>query len=215
MVAVALLASGTSIFAANAASRIPSVWAPAASLAALWVGLLTAVAYSSMRARPAGLLRFRWIDILWGVAAGLAFRAVQGWGSAANAMPFPAAPDGARMLELQWWMTEILPAALIGPVIEEFFFRAVILVAMYQMFRRSLGYGAASATAILASAGGFVLLHTLLAPLNLSDALQLFILGAGTAVIVLLTGRIWAAVIAHIVYNVTFLGLMIVGTALS
>ncbi len=212
VLAVALVAGGLAVIAAGLLSRVPVAWASLASVASLWGLLLVAVIYAFMRGRPAGLLRLRGTDVLWGVTLGLVFRLVQGWMSLADTKPFPIFPGGGASDGHRGWAFEAVGTALVGPIVEEFFFRAVVLVAVYQIFRRSLGYSAAGVTAILSSAGGFVLLHAFFSPLALTDALQFFIVGAATAVLVIMTGRLWAAVFAHVVYNVSFLVLAFLGT---
>ncbi|MCJ1706815.1 CPBP family intramembrane glutamic endopeptidase [Microbacterium sp. VKM Ac-2923] len=215
VLAVALVAGGLSVMAAGVLSRFQVAWAASASIASLWGFLLVAVIYAFVRGRPAGLFRFRGTDVLWGVAVGLALRAVQGWVSAADTKPFPVLPGEGGSEAYRGWAVQVVPTTLVGPIVEELFFRAVVLVTVYQIFRRSLGYVAASVTAILSSAGGFVLLHTFFSPLALTDALQLFLVGAAAAVLVIMTGRLWAAMLAHLVYNVSFLVLVVVGTALG
>jgi len=51
--------------------------------------------------------------------------------------------------------------------------------------------------------------------MSLIDGVLLFTVGAVCSLTVLLTGRIWGAVLIHIVYNASFLALVIVGTALK
>ncbi len=100
-------------------------------------------------------------------------------------------------------------------MLEEFFFRAVILVTAYRLLRRSVGSLAGGMSAALISAGTFVLVHQAFAPLPLAAAFQLSLLGIVCAAVVLSTGRIWGAVLAHVVYNVTFLGLGVMGSLLA
>ncbi|MDF2045933.1 CPBP family intramembrane metalloprotease [Microbacterium sp. Kw_RZR3] len=119
------------------------------------------------------------------------------------------------MLPPDWWLTTATSAGVIAPVVEEFFFRAVVLVATYQLLRRSTGAPAAAVTSALVSAGGFVLLHAAFSAEGLTDGIQLFIVGATCSALVLLTGRIWGAVVVHIAYNVSFLALVVLGSVLQ
>jgi len=174
-----------------------------------------AVIYALSRARPAGLLRLRAIDLLWGIGVGLGLRALQGWLAGVNLSAFPtiATLDGSS--GIAWMFTVAVPAVFVAPVLEEFFFRAVVLVGVYQLFRRAVGIGAAATTAVLTSAGAFVLLHAVGGVLALQDGIQLFVVGCACAVLVIVTGRIWGAVLAHVVYNATYIALLVVGSALS
>ncbi len=195
-------------------ARVTAPWAPTVSLLALWAGLLGAVVWAFVRARPAGILTFRPTDLVWGLGVGLGLRLVQGLLSDANSAPFPASASFFGLLSVGN-AGDIFAAGFAGPVIEEFFFRAVLLVALYQLFRRSLGHVAAGVTATLASAGAFICLHAAFGALSLSDGLQLFLVGVACSGLVIMTGRIWGAVLAHIVYNFSFVLLGVLGTALT
>ncbi|WP_396653694.1 type II CAAX prenyl endopeptidase Rce1 family protein [Microbacterium sp. PRF11] len=114
-----------------------------------------------------------------------------------------------------WWLDALLPAVAVGPVLEEFVFRAVVLVAVYQVLRRPIGSRSAGLTALLASTGGFVILHAAFASLSLADAMSFVLVGAACSGIVLYTGRIWGAVFAHMCYNGLYLLLASAGTILA
>lgn len=173
------------------------------------------VIFALTRSIPAGLLRFRPIDLMWGAGLGVGLRLLQGWMEGIESSAFPTVVTLDGSLPQTWWFTTALPAGVVAPVLEEFFFRAVVLVAVYQLFRRSVGLVAASLTALLASAGGFVLLHSAFEALTLTGGVQLFAVGVTCSLTVLLTGRIWGAVCIHAVYNVTFLALALLGTLLT
>lgn len=181
------------------------------SLWLTWLGLASAVVYAFTRGRPAGLLRFRPIDFIYAIGLGVGLRLLQGVVGGANSKTFPTPFSPARGEFLSWLWGEFIPAGVGGPVVEETFFRAVVLVVIFQALRRSLGSLSAGATALLFSAGTFVLLHCAFAPVALDEGLMLFVLGSTSAALVLLTGRIWGAVCLHIVYNVTFLLISMAG----
>lgn len=211
VLAVALVCAGAGVIGGALVARIVAPWSPMVSSLVLWAGLLVAVAYAFSRGRPAGLLRFRPVDLLWGVVFGVALRLLYGWLQGVGAgFPTVAAIDGR--VPVSWWLTDAVPGALVAPLVEEFFFRAVVLVCVYQLLRRGLGGVAAGMTALLVSAGGFVLMHSVAGALSLSDGAQLFTVGATCALLVLLTGRIWGAVVTHVVYNATYLALALIGT---
>ncbi|BDV29789.1 CPBP family intramembrane glutamic endopeptidase [Microbacterium terricola] len=189
-------------------------WSSLASTLALWIGMLVPIVMAFSRSRPVGLLRLRPLDLLYGVALGVFLRLFQGWVAtmADGGAPFPtfATMDGA--LPSSWFWREALPAGVIAPVIEEFFFRAVILVAMYTVLRRGFGKMTAGLAAALVSTALFVVLHTVSGTLGIDAVVSLGAVGLTCAALVLLTGRIWAAVIVHVVYNSMYLLLGLVGT---
>lgn len=189
-----------------------SPWAPVASLLPLWLGLAAPTALFFARARPKGLLRWRVTDLVWGLGLGLALRLVQGVLEGADLQPFPTVQNVGGPFSSRWWLEQVVASGVVAPVAEEFFFRAVILVTIYRLLRRNVGAVAAGAAALLCSAGAFVLLHEAFALLSVVAAIQLFLLGAVCAALVLLTGRIWGAVLVHVVYNATFIGLSVIGT---
>ncbi|WP_295844826.1 CPBP family intramembrane metalloprotease [uncultured Microbacterium sp.] len=214
MLLAAAVGGGIGVLAAVLVARISALWAPTVSLLALWAGLLGAVVWAFVRARPAGILTFRPTDLVWGLGVGLGLRLLQGLSSGANSAPFPSSTSFSGILPVGD-VPDVFTAGFAGPVIEEFFFRAVLLIALYQLFRRSLGHVAAGVTAIFTSAGAFICLHAAFGALTLSGGLQLFLVGVACSGLVIMTGRIWGAVLAHIVYNVSFVLLGVLGTALA
>lgn len=179
----------------------------------LSIGLMAGVLSAFRRARPAGLLVFRPLDILWGLSFGLLLRLLQGISSSANELPFPTTIFERGQADMRFWVGEVVLPGLVGPVAEEFFFRAVLLLAVYQALRRSIGRLAAATTATLVSAGCFVMLHSVFANLSFQQSLQLVLVGLTGSLLVLLTGRVWPAVGAHLVYNLSYIGVVALGTA--
>lgn len=183
------------------------------SLVTFWMGMTVGIIFAFARARPAGLLRITPSDVLWGVSCGLALRIVQGWVSTPQAFPSTGYPGSS--VPMEWWVSTFVPATVVAPIVEEFFFRALVLVAVYQLLRRTVGGLAAGTTALLVSAGLFVIAHAIFTGLSSSESLQLMFVGAVCAALVLLTGRIWTAVVAHLSFNLAFLLLSVAGTVLS
>ena len=211
---VALVAVGIGLVASTVLAGLGSALASPLSSVALWVAMSGAVGFAFARARPNGLLRFRAIDLLWGVGFGVCLRVLQGWMSGSDARSFPSALAIDGILPAEWWSATATSAGLVAPLVEEFFFRAVILVTVYALLRRSAGSLAAAVTSVLVSAGGFVLLHAAFSVVGLPDGIQLFTFGAVCSALVLLTGRIWGAVVIHISYNASFLLLVVLGSLL-
>lgn len=216
LLAVALISVGVALLAGT---LIDTLWeSPLAAIAALgvvWIGMLVPVVWAFTRSRPIGLLRMRWLDLLYGVALALLLRLIQGWLAAAlrgdDSLPSVTLVDGR--VPTSWWLTEGVASIVIAAPLEEFFFRAVVLIALYTLMRRPFGKVAAGVVAGLASAAIFVALHALTGvALPVDQVVSLLMLGLTCAALVLLTGRIWAAVIVHAVYNATWIMLVVLGS---
>ena len=215
MLAVALIALAVALLAGLLVDGLwSSPYAGAAATVIMWVGLGGVIVYAFRQSRPAGLLRFRALDVLYGVMLGLILRIVQGWietgERGAPAFPSVALVDGR--VGIEWWVVDVAGALVVAPVLEELFFRGVLLVAVYSALRRPFGAVTAGITAVLASSGLFVIVHALVRGGDLSGTLSLFLLGLVCGSLVVLTGRVWSAVILHVIFNASYLALMAVGT---
>lgn len=211
VIAALAIGGGVGVLAATALLRAGLPWAAPLSTLALWIGMTGAVTYALLRARPAALFKFRAVDLLWGFGLGTLLRFLFGSLSGLNINVFPTLSSTNTLAG----GLELLGGGFIGPVVEELFFRAVLLVAIYQFYRRSLGGISSAATASLMSAGLFVCLHAGFDQVTLESGLQLFILGLTGALLVFLTGRIWGSVLMHLCYNWIFLSVSFAGAALS
>lgn len=216
ILAVALIALALGL---GVAMLVDALWtSPLASAVAtgiVWVSLAVGVVFAFGRSRPIGLFRFRAVDLLYGVVLGVLLRTVQGWAEAAEngAAVFPSIALIDGQASTSWWGVEVIGALAVAPVLEELFFRGVILVGIYTLLRRPFGRVVAAASAVLTSSALFVLVHALAQGADLSATLSLFLLGVACAALVVLTGRIWGAVLVHLLFNATFLALAAVGTA--
>ncbi|MBT2498999.1 CPBP family intramembrane metalloprotease [Agromyces sp. ISL-38] len=188
---------------------------------AVWIPLLGGVLVASFVRGRRSLtldfgLRFTWLDLCWGVGLGLLARAaVSGIELATSGR---VAGFGVR-LELptgfELWFGVLLAPIVLGPLVEELFFRGLVLRAV----ERGAGVGghgsgddrtdrrtrvAAASVAVLTSALVFALLHVTQAA-TVSEAWRsgagslVFGLAAGVATV--LTGRLGAAIIGHMVFN--------------
>lgn len=218
VLAVALIALAAAI---AAATLVDAFWtdprAGAVSTAIVWVGLAIAVVYAFGRSRPVGLFRFRPLDLLYGVAFALVLRLVQGGieASERGAALFPSVILVDGRTPLDWWVVDVAGGLAIAPVLEELFFRGVVLVGVYSLLRRPFGALSAGIASVFTSSGLFVLLHALLPGTDLSGTLTLLLLGIVCASLVMLTGRIWGAVLVHVLYNATYLALVGVAVLLG
>jgi membrane protease YdiL (CAAX protease family) len=185
---------------------------------AVWVPLLGTLLVASFVRGQRSLtldfgLRFTWLDLCWGVGLGLLARAaVSGIELATSGR---VAGFGVR-LELptgfELWFGLLLAPIVLGPLVEELFFRGHVLRAV----ERGAGGGdrgdggerrkpvAAASVAVLTSALVFALLHMTQATTG-AEAWRLgagsFVFGFAAGVVTVLTGRLGAAIIGHMVFN--------------
>jgi len=184
---------------------------------AFWTCLGVAVILAFRRMTPRPLLQLRVSDIVIGLTLGLMLRLADGWIAAGFGSPEPwpsyATIDGRFPLGDAG--VDLVMAGLIGPIIEELFFRGLILVAIFTALRRPAGRVAATIAAVLISTGLFVLSHTLGPSVTLPETVSLTLLALITGFFVFFTGRIWPAVLIHVVYNMSWVALATVGTLVS
>lgn len=177
---------------------------------AIWVPLLgTVLVASRLRGRRSlardFALRFRWIDLLWGGAIGLLAR------TAVSVIEISSsgriAGFGAQ-LELPggflFWFGVLLAPIVIGPIVEELFFRGLVLRAVERRTDRGIGHVASASLAVVISAMVFALLHVAQAT-TVSEAWRVgagsLVLGLATGAATVLTGRLGAAIVGHVVFN--------------
>jgi len=91
----------------------------------------------------------------------------------------------------------------------------VVLVSVYTLLRRLVGVVMAGAVAVVVSTALFVLLHSLVGGIGVDEVISLSLLGLVCGALVMLTGRIWPAILVHVVYNGTFVVLALAGTFLG
>jgi len=173
---------------------------------ATWVPMLAAIGvFVLMRGgRDAGGergavlgIRLRWIDLLWGAAIGVLGRFVATGMSLALygttglvGQPTIGAVDG-------WYVFGALIApVLISPLIEEGFFRGLMQGALVRRF----GGVAGVAVTVLVFTG----VHLIGVPAGtqaVATGIPLLVFAAAAGVSRMLTGRIGAAVVGHVVFN--------------
>ncbi|MBZ4486878.1 CPBP family intramembrane metalloprotease [Microbacterium sp. cx-55] len=218
LVGWAIVSLGAGILIATAATEfIGGVLGGWIGTVVLWVAMLVPVIYGFTRSVPRGLLRFRATDVLFGLVFGVALRVITGWleQAASGVSVWPAYPTVDGGLGADWWFGDLLLPVVIAPVVEELFFHALLLVALYTAFRRLTrapavaGFGAA-----LVSTGVFVLLHQLTGSLGATwaSAAAIALVGLVGATLVLVTGRFWGALLTHAVFNASYVVLALVGT---
>lgn len=186
----------------------------------LWAVLLVPVLVAFRLSIPRQLFRFRWADVILGVSVGLMVRMLADvlLRSERGFLPWPTLADGTGQLPALWWLDSIVSSALAAPVVEELFFRAFLLVALYAVFCRITGSPAAAGVAsALISAALFMLLHVVTSDGGLSTlgAIAMLVMGLAMAGLVLVTGRFWGALIAHLTFSGIWVTLALVGTAVG
>lgn len=180
------------------------VWLP------LGVALLIVLLVPSLRPTVPKAVRWsiRPIDLLWGAAAGLLLRIivstleVLSYGglpaTAGNAVPLATADD------VVYVVVALLSVILIAPVIEETFFRGLVLPSIIGMLRGGRWI------AVAISALLFAVLH-LLAVTTVAQAIVVgvgtLLVGLGAGSLAVLTGRLGPAIVAHVVFNASILAL--------
>jgi membrane protease YdiL (CAAX protease family) len=218
LVGWSVLALGAAVLAATASTEfIGGVAGGWIGTVAVWVALLLPVVFAYRLSVPRGLMRFRPVDLLFGLVLGVLLRFVSGALAEAatgrSAWPTYMTADGA--LPGTWWFDELVVPVVIGPVLEEFFFHGFLLVVLYTVFRRLTGVRAVSGVgALLVTTGLFVLLHQLTGSLvaTWDGAVSVGLVGLVGGLLVLLTGRLWPAILLHVAFNGSYVVLALVGT---
>lgn len=218
LLAIALISLGAGVLlGALVAAVWDSPWAAASATVIVWIGMLLPIGWAFTRSRPIGLLRVRAIDVLYGLVLGALLRTTQGWLEGIGGTPaeWPGLVQVKGSLPLSTLLFDVVAPIVVAPLVEEFFFRGVLLVALYTVLRRPFGKFVAGLAASLASTALFVLMHGISSAGDVSGVVSLSLLGMVCALLVLLTGRIWGAVLVHVVYNASYVGLALLASAMS
>ena len=150
------------------------------------------------------------IDLIWGLGVGLLARTlaslieIWGYGSVGSA----AVRFGETVYDVWWLFGAILAPLLLAPVIEEVFFRGLVLRAIFSDVAGARRTEGRSPAVIAAGASGltFALMHLVGIDLNSAVTVAVvasstLIFGLAAAVLSLSTGRIGGAIIAHVTFN--------------
>lgn len=182
--------------------------------AVVWLVMLVPVVVALRRSVPRGLFDFRVTDVLFGLVFGLLLRLTAGWleAAASGPLPWPRFDTSPTF----WWFGDVVAPVLVAPVVEELFFHGLLLVAVFTVLRRAgtAPVSAALATLLL-STGAFLAAHFATGSLISSweGPLVITLVGLVGGTLVLLTGRIWGAVLTHLVFNASYVTLGLIGTA--
>lgn len=216
---VSIAALGLAVIAAASLPPfLPARWAVAIPAVVVWALLSGAIVHGLSRSIPRGLFRFRPVDLLYGLLFGILLRLLQGAIaeiSSGSSPPIPSYPAIGGTVPVETVMTDVLAGVVVGPLIEELFFRCALLVAVFTVVRRRWGAGAASGAAVALPTVLFVGAHALIAPVGVDHAAALGCLGLVCSLLVVRTGRFWGAFLVHVVYNALLVLLTVLGTLLA
>ena len=218
LLAIALISLGAGVLLGSLVAAVwDSPWAAASATAIVWIGMLLPIVWAFTRSRPIGLLRVRAIDVLYGVVLGALLRTTQGWIEGLDGTPaeWPGLVQVGGSIPLSSMVVDVVGPVVVAPVVEEFFFRAVVLVSLYTVLRRPFGKLTAGMVAALGSTALFVVMHGISGAADVSGVVSLSLLGLVCALLVMLTGRIWGAVLVHVVYNASYVALALLASAMT
>jgi len=173
----------------------------------LWLPMLTAVIAAGRRRnsidKTASVrinIRITWFDLLVGAFAGLLLRMAM---MLAELTSVGHVTSSSSMFDyernLLWVATAIVAPGIIAPVVEELFFRGLVLPAVGVNW---LG--------IISSATIFSAIH-LLVGFNALTATSTFIAGILFGLLAVKTRRLGASIVAHIVYNSSLIAMSELG----
>ena len=152
------------------------------------------------------VLGWRWTDAVLGLAAGLVMRAI----IELVAPTSGTLVGGFGIVSVAAIVVFAIGAVFITPVVEELFFRGIVLAALLDLCA-SLGRVMAAVVGIAVSSAAFVALHV--SPLGGSVAwgtvLAPLLVGLGCGILFALTRRLAAGVVAHVVFNAIGVALLV------
>lgn len=210
-----MLSAGAVVLTSSVFRELSPPAGQVGSLLLLWAGLFGAAIYAVFAMRPVGILSFRGADVVWALAIATLFRLVVGVVHGAERSPFPIASVSASQSLADWAFTNFVFAGLAGPLVEESFFRLALLPVIFMLLVPRFGALGGGVFAVFVSAAGFAALHIVYNAPDAASAVELFVLGFLCSSLVLLTGRVWGAVLLHVSYNVVFLAFSVAGFVLS
>lgn len=168
--------------------RLPAAQTAHATLLLAWLGVLVATGgFGSLEV--SGPWRWRWLGL--GGALGAALFLVGGLGYAISGGVLGLEPPAEASVAAGvrgWTILPLVAAVVAAAGVEEWVFRGVLLEGLDSLVPW---------VAVLVSSTLFAAYHV-----SLFQVLPTFLLGMGLGVLVLATGSLWPAVVAHAAYNV-------------
>lgn len=194
-------------------ARTYAPWVTAQTAVGLSLSIFVLVVLRVKRYR--GLLRISMGDVLLGLLLGVLLRIVAGVIGGSDTVAFPTLSSTLGETSGHTWLLQLLAIGILGPIVEEFFFHGVLLVAMFHVLAARTGRGAAAFVGITVTAALFALMHVYLNYFGGLDTAQTFLLAIVCGLMVIFSGRIWGAVVIHGVYNLSFVALAAAGSYFS
>ncbi|MBD8538918.1 CPBP family intramembrane glutamic endopeptidase [Frigoribacterium sp. CFBP 8751] len=187
----------------------------AASYVVVWVPLVIAVVVACTGLGRGGARRtlglsFRWTDLVWGLAAGMGARGLDAGLNLVSTGDTGLAPqptlDGGP--DLATSVVLILAPVLVAPLVEEVFFRGLLLRSLDRALTGDtrLLRVLATTSAVIVSAALFAVLHVAVG-LNVAPTtatiivVSTFVFGLIVGTLASVTGRLGGAIVAHVVFN--------------
>lgn len=171
-------------------------------LGPLLLGALVAVRWAGPRPSAALGLRFRPVDVLLGALVALVLRAVIEIAVPTTGSLRPVFADD-RADETLTIAAAVLSSVVLAPVIEELFFRGAMQRALQGALGATVSARVAAAVAIAITTLAFALLHAVPygASVPLAVVLPPLAVGLGAGALTATTGRIAAGMVAHVLFN--------------
>ncbi|MGV8896369.1 MAG: CPBP family intramembrane glutamic endopeptidase [Rhodoglobus sp.] len=205
---VAILLSAVLTALLNSGVVLHGYFVESLSYLVFWVPLAIAV-IAIRRSGSRIRIQFRWIDLLWGLSVGLLARAISTvielsiYGTTGST--YLSGPLGESIGATAFFVVTALVAPLVlGPVIEELFFRGTVLGALRGTTVTS------GAIAVVVSSLVFALMHVLGASTPaaaLANGMSTFLFAIGAGGLALTTNRLGGPIVAHIVFNGSLIAL--------
>lgn len=181
------------------------------SYVVVWVPLLVALVWAYFRGGKSFTTVFGWafkpIDILWGVAVAIFLRSVSVFLDTLL-VGYPLNPpilSLGSILNPQVVAVSVVIPVLVAPLIEELFFRGLLLRSLIaQLVKANWSQPLSNGVGIAVVSVFFGAVHVLNIPWGNYFALVFLttaLLGVATGLLVVSTGRLGGAIIAHIVNN--------------
>ncbi|MFD5213436.1 CPBP family intramembrane glutamic endopeptidase [Microbacterium sp. NPDC058345] len=162
--------------------------------------IIPAIAGSARLFAALGLAPVRVLDLLIGTCLALVMRA-------AVELVAPTVATGAGWLADEM-LVSLIVAVLVSPVVEELLFRGVLQRALADGLRKS-GPLVAAVASIVATTAAFTAAHAMTGTVQYVTIVATVAVGTGCGIMTAWTGRLGAAITAHLFYNAIGAALML------
>lgn len=161
-------------------------------------------------ARATGIRNWRWTDALVGVLVGLVLRSVVELVEPTAGSLFGPFEDEVTPDTVSGAIALALGLLVVSPVVEELYFRGLVLRAMDDALRGA-GKVLGPLVALVVSTAAFAALHILPGGANVQVALLVSSIGVGLGcgILTLLTHRLGPAIVTHVTFNAIGVALLL------